>query len=124
MGQTVEDIFNREKDGLFHCKTCIKQYFTKTVFENHLKHEHFSNIKKEKDNEAKKELIVYQDSNTFPHISTDEILTTSDSMIATSKNIKERKLSNQTLAAGVKLEVTAEISKERPSKNLKETNLK
>ena len=67
MGQNVEDIFNREKDGLFHCKTCIKQYFTKTVFENHLKHEHFSNIKKEKDNEAKKELIVYQDSNTFPH---------------------------------------------------------
>ena len=77
MGQNVEDIFNREKDGLFHCKTCIKQYFTKTVFENHLKHEHFSNIKKEKDNEAKKELIVYQDSNTFPHISTDEIFTRS-----------------------------------------------
>ena len=64
----MEDMFNREKDGYFHCKTCTKKLFTKIVFEKHLKTEHSTTLKIEKDTEANNNNpIDYQDCK--PHIS-------------------------------------------------------
>ena len=87
----MEDMFNREKDGYFHCKTCTKKLFTKIVFEKHLKTEHSTTLKIEKDTEANNNNpIDYQDCK--PHISKNQTWNTSDTMDTPSKNSKERNL--------------------------------
>ena len=112
MEKLVEDMFIREKDGYFHCKTCNKKLFTKYIFEIHLKTEHSPTLKIEKDTEANNNNpIAYQDCN--PHIYKNQTLNTSDMMDKPGKNSKGSKvhdLTNQSFAAKVKLEVTAKIS--------------
>ena len=81
----MEDMFNREKDGYFHCKTCTKKLFTKIVFEKHLKTEHSTTLKIEKDTEANNNNpIDYQDCK--PHISKNQTWNTTDTMDTPSKN--------------------------------------
>ena len=72
MEKVVEDMFNRKKDGYFHCKTCSKKLFTKIIFEKHLKTEHSTTLKIEKDTEANNNNpIDYQDCK--PHISKNQL---------------------------------------------------
>ena len=86
MEKIGKDIITHEKDGFFHRQTCSKKFFTKLVYEKHLKNGHSQSIKLEMDQEQNP---AAKKAETSPQIK-----------IST----------NQERAVKMKLEVTSQIS--------------